>query len=120
MNNVKFNASIIALSESEDGTKLFGKVLVCPLDEGNLNGKGIKSSDLSDEELKTLVEQPAVCKVIKNSDGTLNLSGHGMKKIQEFNSETNKLETKVYFDTNPIGFFNSSEIEDIDIGSPTT
>ena len=119
MNNVKFNASIIALSESEDGTKLFGKVLVCPLDEGNLNGKGIKSSDLSDEELKTLVEQPAVCKVIKNSDGTLNLSGHGMKKIQEFNSETNKLETKVYFDTNPIGFFNSSEIEDIEIDGVT-
>ena len=115
MDNIKFNANIIALSESEDGTKLFGKVLVCPLDEGNLNGKGIKSSDLSDEELKTLVEQPAVCKVIKNSDGTLNLSGHEMKKVQEFNSETNKLETKVYFDTNPIGFFNSSEIEDIEI-----
>ena len=119
MNKVNFNANIIALSESEDGTKLFGKVLVCPLDEGNLNGKGIKSTDLSEDELKTLIEQPAVCKVIKNFDGALNLSGHGMKKVQEYNSETNKLETKVYFDTNPIGFFNTSTIEDIEIDGVT-
>jgi len=119
MNKVNFNANIIALSESEDGTKLFGKVLVCPLDEGNLNGKGIKSTDLSEDELKTLIEQPAVCKVIKNFDGSLNLSGHGMKKVQEYNSETNKLETKVYFDTNPIGFFNTSTIEDIEIDGVT-
>lgn len=120
MNNVKFNANLIALSESEDGTKLLGKVLVCPLDIGNLNGKGIKSSDLTEDELKTLIEQPAVCKVIKKFDGTFNLSGHEMKKVQEFNSTTKKLETKVYFDTNPIGFFSSSAVEDIEIDGVLT
>lgn len=115
MDKIKFNSNVISLSESEDGTKLSGKVLVCTLDEGNLNGKGIKADDLTEEELKTLIEQPAVCKVIKDISGNLNLSGHEMKKVQEFNPETKKLETKVYFDTNPIGFFTTSEIEDIEI-----
>jgi hypothetical protein len=113
------DSKFLSLSTSEDGTKLFGKILVCPLDEGNLNKKGIKSDDLTEEELKTLIEQPAVCKVIKDSLGELNLSGHEMKKVKEYNSLTKKMETKVYFDTNPIGFFNTSEIEEIEIDSIT-
>jgi len=104
----------LSLSASEDGTKLFGKVLICPLDVGNSNKKGIKQTDLSDEQLKTLEGQPIVCKVIKNSDG-YDLAGHQMKKVKEYNPETKKDEIKVIFDTNPIGYFSSASIEEIEL-----
>lgn len=115
MSNLQLQSKFLSLCQSEDGTKLFGKILVCPLDEGNLNGKGIKKSDLSEDELKTLIEQPVVAKVIKNHDGEWDFSGHEMKKIKVVNKTTGKIETKVEFGTNPIGFFTSSEIEDIEI-----
>lgn len=82
MNNLQLKGKMLSLCESEDGTKLFGKILVCPLDEGNLNGKGIKKTDLSESELKTLIEQPIVAKVIKNSNGELDFSGHELKKLK--------------------------------------
>lgn len=114
MKNIIFNSELLHLSQSEDGTKLFGKVLVCPLDVGNSNGKGIKKDDITDDDLERLIGQPIVCKVIKNSDG-FDFGSHEMKKIKEYNSETQKIETKVTFDTNPIGYFTKCYIEELEL-----
>lgn len=113
-NKFLLDNKIISLSASEDGTKLFGKVLICPLDIGNKNKKGIKQIDLSDDQLKTLEGQPIVCKVIKNSDG-YDLAGHQMSKVKEYNPETKENEIKIVFDTNPIGYFSSANIEEIEV-----
>jgi hypothetical protein len=111
----KINGKLLAISTSEDGTKLLGKMLVCPLDESNLNRKGIKEADLSESELKTLIGQPLVGKILKNQNNEYDFTGHNLKKYYEFNPETNKIEVKYTFDTVPIGYFTSSEIEDIEI-----
>ena len=113
-NKFLLDNKILSLSASEDGTKLFGKVLICPLDVGNKNKKGIKQIDLSEDQLKTLEGQPIVCKVIKNSDG-YDLAGHQMSKVKEYNPETKENEIKIVFDTNPIGYFSSANIEEIEV-----
>lgn len=115
----KINGKILGLSESEDGTKLLGKILICPLDEPNLNKKGIKESDLKESELKSLIGQPLVGKVVKDEEGNYDFTGHNLKKIYEYNPNTNTIEIKYIFDTVPYGHFTSSDIEEIEIDGIT-
>jgi hypothetical protein len=113
------NGKILGLSESEDGTKLLGKILICPLNESNLNKKGIKESDLQESELKSLVGQPLVGKVVKDENGEYDFTGHNLKKYYEYNPNTNTVEVKYTFDTVPIGYFTTSEIIDVEINGVT-
>ncbi|WP_061328778.1 hypothetical protein [Clostridium botulinum] len=115
MNKEKFNASILELSEvKEDPTILKAKFLICPLDEGNLNKKGLREKDLTEEEIAGLKNKPVVAKVIKNKDGELDFSGHEFKQIYQ-KDENGKLIKKSVFGTSPIGTHTSVYIEDIEI-----
>lgn len=115
MNKEKFNASILELSEvKEDPTILKAKFLICPLNEGNLNKKGLREKDLTKEEIVGLKNKPVVAKVIKNKDGELDFSGHEFKQIYQ-KDKNGKLVKKSVFGTNPIGTHTSVYIEDIEI-----
>lgn len=115
MNKEKFNASILELSEvKEDPTILKAKFLICPLNEGNLNKKGLREKDLTEEEIVGLKNKPVVAKVIKNKDGELDFSGHEFKQIYQ-KDKNGKLVKKSVFGTNPIGTHTSVYIEDIEI-----
>ncbi len=111
---IKINGSLISLSESEDKTCLEGKFLICPLDVANLNGVGLRENDLSDDEKNGLQNQPVVCKVIKNSKGEYDFTGHNMKISYEKDSNGKKIK-KYEFDTSPIGFHTSTAIEEIEL-----
>lgn len=115
MDKVVLNNRILSLSESDDGLTLQAKFLICPLDESNLNGVGLKNDDLTDEEKAGLKNQPVVAKIIKNTNGELDFSGHNLKKVYEFNEDTNKVETKYIFDTYPIGVHTQSYVEELDV-----
>lgn len=115
MDKIVLNNRILSLSESDDGLTLNAKFLICPLDESNLNGVGLKESDLTSDEKEGLKNQPIVAKIVKNSDGELDFSGHNLKKIYEVNEETNKLETKYIFDTYPIGVHTKSYVEELEV-----
>jgi len=111
---IKLDGMLISLSESTDGTSLEGKFLICPLDEANANGVGLRDVDLTDDEKKGLENQPVVCKVIKNAQGKYDFTGHNLKVKYEKN-ENGQLVKKYEFDTNPIGFHTSASVEEIEI-----
>jgi hypothetical protein len=115
MEKIIMNNQILSLSESDDGLTLKAKFLICPLDESNLNGVGLKDEDLTDTEKSGLKNQPIVAKIIKNSDGELDFSGHNLKKVYEKNDDTKKMEAKYVFDTYPIGVHEKSYVEDLDL-----
>lgn len=113
----KINGSLIEVSESEDNTKRTAKFLLCPLDEANLNGKGIKKADISEDELKTLIGQPLVTKLIYNSKtNTYDFSGHLRKKAYKRDNNGNVIEYSDFTSTSPIGYHTDVSIEDIDFG----
>lgn len=117
--NIKIDGKVISLSENENQTELNAKVLVCTLDEANLNGIGIKKQDaLKDNQYLTLNSQPAVAKVIVNDDDELDFSGHNAKKIIVQDENGNSVK-KLVFDTVPFGVFTSTDIEDIEIDGVT-
>lgn len=114
MNTIILDGSLVSLSESNDETSLEAKFLICPLDVGNANGVGLKENDLTEDEKNGLQNQPVVCKVIKNSNGDYDFTGHNFKVVYEKN-KAGQLVKKYEFDTNPIGFHISTEIEEIEI-----
>lgn len=115
MDKLKINGSLISLSESEDLTKKFAKFLLCPLDESNKNKVGIREKDISNEEFQTLIGQPLVCKVVVDpKTKEYDFSGHNMKRIKQFDEEGKEI-TIVDFDTSPIGFHTSVEVEDVEV-----
>lgn len=115
----KFNASIISLSEVEnDPSILKAKFLICPLDEGNLNKKGLREADLTDEEKIGLKDKPVVAKVIKNKDGELDFSGHEFKQIDK-KDKNGKIIKKSIFGTSPIGTHTNVYIDDIKVNKVT-
>jgi hypothetical protein len=115
MTKIKLDGKLFSLSQSNDGTTLDAKFLICPLDEANLNLVGLREADLTDAEKNGLTNQPVVCKVIKNSDGQYDATGHNMKIKYETNEKGDLV--KVYdFDTSPVGFHTSTQIEEIEIG----
>lgn len=117
-NKFKINGSLIEVSESnnEDYTKKYAKFLLCPLDEGNENGKGIKSEDLSEAELKTLTGQPLVTKVIYNEQTKqYDFGGHEMKTSYKIDDYGRVIKFNDFTSTNPIGYHTEVSIEDVEI-----
>lgn len=116
---INFNGRVLSLSENENKTELNAKVLICPLDESNLNNVGIKKADaLKDNQYLTLNTQPAVAKVVVNENDELDFSGHNVKQITVEDENGNPV-TKYIFDTVPIGVFTSTSIEDIELDGVT-
>ena len=115
-NLFKINGGLISISEQEsDPSRKLAKFLLCPLDEANANGKGIKESDLSEDEMNTLVGQPLVTKVVYNEQTKqYDFSGHLMKKVWKYDSNGNLVKFSDFTSTNPIGYHIGVEIEDVD------
>ena len=58
MDNYSINGNLIEISEvnyENDKSRKKAKFLLCPLNESNGNGVGIKSSEISQAELNTLL-----------------------------------------------------------------
>ena len=112
------NGSFISLSESKDDySRKEAKFLICPLDESNLNGTGIKEEDISNDEIQTLVGQPLVTKVVFNEKTKeYDFSGHLRKNVYKIDKDGNIIKFSDFTSTSPIGYHTSIEIQDIDIG----
>jgi hypothetical protein len=115
-NNLILNGELLALSSNDEGD-LIAKFLICPLDELNLNGVGLRESDLSEDELLGLATRPVQCKVI-DKNGTLDFGSHEAK-ITYIKDENGNLVKKYVFDTQSVGYHTDVSIEDIDINSIT-
>ena len=120
-NLFKINGTLISVAEQEsDPSRKVAKFLLCPLDEANVNGKGIKESDLSEEEMNTLMGQPLVTKVIfDEKTKEYNFSGHLMTKKWKYDKDGNLVKFSDFTSTSPIGYHTSVSIEDIEFGDIT-
>lgn len=118
---MKIDGSLISIAEEEsDPSRKVAKFLLCPLDEANANLKGIKESDLSEDEMKTLIGQPLVTKVIFDENTKqYNFSGHLMQKKWKYDQSGNLVKFSDFTSTNPIGYHTSISIEDIEFGDVT-
>jgi hypothetical protein len=119
--SIQINGSLISISEQEsDPSRKVAKFLLCPLDEGNANGKGIRESDISEDEINTLIGQPLVTKVIFNEKtNEYDFSGHLMKKVWKYDKDGNLVKFSDFTSTNPIGYHISVSIEDIEVNNIT-
>lgn len=115
-NNLILNGELLALSSNDEGD-LIAKFLICPLDELNLNGVGLRESDLSEDELLGLATRPVQCKVI-DKNGTLDFGSHEAK-ITYVKDENGNLVKKYVFNTQSVGYHTDVSIEDIDINGIT-
>ena len=113
-----FNGKLVALSENDDCNTVTAKFLICPLNESNANGVGLREVDLSEEEQLGLTNQPIVCKVIKNVNGDYDFTGHNMK-VSYTQDDKGNLVKSYDFDTSPIGFHNQVTVEDIELDGET-
>lgn len=118
--NIKFEGGLIKLSEineeNSDDTKLFAKFLICPLNEGNGNGYGIKEEDITQEELDTLINQPVVTKLIyDDKKKQYDFSGHLTKKTYKIEKNGNVVKFTDFTSTTPLGFHQGVSIEDVEI-----
>lgn len=111
-NNLILNGELLGLSSNEDGD-LVAKFLICPLDELNLNGVGLREADLTEDELLGLATRPVQCKVI-DRNGTLDFGGHEAK-VTYVKDENGNLVKKYVFDTQSVGYHTEVSIEDIEI-----
>lgn len=114
-NMIKVDGKLLAMSSNESGD-LIGKFLICPLDELNANKVGLKKDDLTDEELLGLTNKPIVTKVIKNSDGEYDFSGHNFKVKSEVDENGNIVKVNT-FDTEAVGFHTNVSVEDIEFAN---
>jgi hypothetical protein len=117
-NLFEINGNLISVAEqSSDPSRKIAKFLLCPLDEANANGKGIKESDLTAEELNTLVGQPLVTKVIFNEKTKqYDFSGHLRKQVYKIDDNGNVIKFSDFTSTNPIGYHTEVNIEDVQFG----
>lgn len=115
-NLFKINGGLISIAEQEnDPSRKVAKFLLCPLDESNANGKGIKKSDLSEDQMNTLIGQPLVTKVIYNEQTKqYDFSGHLMKKVWKYDESGNLVKFSDFTSTSPIGYHTKVSVEDID------
>lgn len=112
MNKFKMDGTLIAMSSNEGGD-LVGKFLICPLDELNANKVGLRKDDLTESEIYGLKNKPVVTKVVKDSDGNYNFSGHNLKVKTEVDAEGNIVKVNE-FDTAPVGFHTNVVLEEIE------
>jgi len=115
-NNLILNGELLALSSNDNGD-LIAKFLICPLDELNLNGVGLREDDLTEDELLGLATRPVQCKVI-DRNGILDFGGHEAK-VTYVKDETGKLVKKYIFDTQSVGYHTEVSVEDIEISGIT-
>ena len=106
------NTKVLELASRSNGDKVL-KMLIYTLNEPNLNGVGIRETDVSEEEILSLDGEPVVCKEYKTSSGEYDLKGHCAIKKKVF---VNGIETEVYeFGTNAVGRFENTKIEEIEL-----
>jgi hypothetical protein len=115
-NKLILNGELLALSSNDNGD-LIGKFLICPLDESNLNGVGLRESDLSQDELLGLATRPVQCKVI-DRNGTLDFGSHEAK-LTYVKDENGNLVKKYVFDTQSVGYHTEVSVENIEIDGIT-
>ena len=115
-NNLVLNGELLELSSKDNGD-LVGKFLICPLDESNLNGVGLRESDLSQDELLGLATRPVQCKVI-DRNGTLDFGSHEAK-LTYVKDENGNLVKKYVFDTQSVGYHTEVSVENIEIDGIT-
>lgn len=118
MSNFTINGGLIDLSEIKEGdsSRKEAKFLLCPLNEANGNGVGLKEEDLTDDEIQSLVGQPLVTKLIYDSKTkTYDFSGHLRKQVYKIDKDGNVVSFSDFTSTSPIGYHTGVGIEDIDI-----
>lgn len=122
MSNFTINGGLVDLSEIKEGdsSRKEAKFLLCPLNEANGNGVGLKEEDLTDEEIQSLVGQPLVTKLIYDSKTkTYDFSGHLRKQVYKIDKDGNVVSFSDFTSTSPIGYHTGVGIEDIDINGVT-
>lgn len=115
MNELILNGSLLEISSNNTDDDIHAKFLICPLDELNSNGTGIKEEDIADYEKYGLKDKAIVTKVVKNAKGELDFSGHNMKVTTKVDGEGNPYK-EYNFDTSAVGFHSDVYIEELEIG----
>ena len=119
MDNYSINGNLIEISEvnyENDKSRKKAKFLLCPLNESNGNGVGIKSSEISQAELNTLVGQPLVTKTIYNSQtNRYEFTGHEVKQKYTIDDNGEVIKYNDFTATSPIGYHTNVSIENINI-----
>ena len=117
MEKTYFDGNLIELS-SDNNQDLKMKVLVCPLNQLNLNGVGISQEDTTYEEQVGLQGQPVQCKLIEKY-GQTRFGSHEATE-EEVRDENGKLTKKYKFGTVSVGYHPKVYIENLKIDNIPT
>ena len=111
------DGNLIELS-SDNNQDLKMKVLVCPLNQLNLNGVGISQEDTTYEEQVGLQGQPVQCKLIEKY-GQTRFGSHEATE-EQVRDENGKLTKKYKFGTVSVGYHPKVYIENLKIDNIPT
>lgn len=117
MEKTYFDGNLIELS-SDNNQDLKMKVLVCPLNQLNLNGVGISQEDTTYEEQIGLQGQPVQCKLIEKY-GQTRFGSHEATE-EQVRDENGKLTKKYKFGTVSVGYHPKVYIENLKIDNIPT
>ena len=117
MEKTYFDGYLIELS-SDNNQDLKMKVLVCPLNQLNLNGVGISQEDTTYEEQVGLQGQPVQCKLIEKY-GQTRFGSHEATE-EQVRDENGKLTKKYKFGTVSVGYHPKVYIENLRIDNIPT
>ena len=117
MEKTYFDGNLIELS-SDNNQDLKMKVLVCPLNQLNLNGVGISQEDTTYEEQVGLQGQPVQCKLIEKY-GQTRFGSHEATE-EQVRDENGKLTKKYKFGTVSVGYHPKVYIENLRIDNIPT
>ena len=117
MEKTYFDGNLIELS-SDNNQDLKMKVLVCPLNQLNLNGVGISQEDTTYEEQVGLQGQPVQCKLIEKY-GQTRFGSHEATE-EQVRDENGKLTKKYKFGTVSVGYHPKVYIENLKIDNIPT
>ena len=117
MEKTYFDGNLIELS-SDNNQDLKMKVLVCPLNQLNLNGVGISQEDTTYEEQVGLQGQPVQCKLIEKY-GQTRFGSHEATE-EQVRDENGKLTKKYKFGTVSVGYHPKVYVENLKIDNIPT
>ena len=117
MEKTYFDGNLIELS-SDNNQDLKMKVLVCPLNQLNLNGVGISQEDTTYEEQVGLQGQPVQCKLIEKY-GQTRFGSHEATE-EQVRDKNGKLTKKYKFGTVSVGYHPKVYIENLKIDNIPT
>lgn len=117
MEKTYFDGNLIELS-SDNNQDLKMKVLVCPLNQLNLNGVGISQEDTTYEEQVGLQGQPVQCKLIEKY-GQTRFGSHEATE-EQVRDGNGKLTKKYKFGTVSVGYHPKVYIENLKIDNIPT